>query len=73
VAGAIGPEAEVAALVEHCEYFDLSRSKAKEVLLELSSALGQTDHIAAQLGISKQHLAPFNEVFANSQDLLAKA
>lgn len=73
VAGAIGPEAEFYALVDHCEYFDLSRSKAKAILLELSLAMEQIDQIAIKLGISRQALAPFNEVFANSQDLISKA
>jgi serine/threonine-protein kinase HipA len=73
VAGAIGTEAEIAALIEHCEYFDLTRSKAKQVLLELSSALTAVEHLATKLGIAKQALAPFGEVFEISKALLSKA
>lgn len=71
IAGAIGPEAEFAALVEHSEYFDLSRSEAKVTLLAVSDALGNAPKIAASLGINKQALGPFSQVFAQSQQLIA--
>jgi serine/threonine-protein kinase HipA len=73
VAGAIGPEAEIAALVANCEYFDLNRSKAKEVLGEVSAALGRTDEFAGRLGLSREQLGPFAEVFVLSRNLLSRA
>lgn len=73
VAGAIGTEAEIAALVANCEYFDLSRSKAKEVLGEVSAALSRTDEFAGRLGLSRGQLDPFAELFVLSRNFLSRA
>lgn len=71
IAGAVGTENEIAALVEHCGYFDLSRSQARQILLELSAALDSTAAMGEELDIPQASLRPFLEVFGDSQKLIA--
>ncbi len=67
-----GPQATVEALMNAAPYFQLSRSRAREVLCEVERSVSQWRSLGHTLGMTKIELDQFSAAFEHSERIAAQ-
>jgi serine/threonine-protein kinase HipA len=62
-----GPEATIEAALSVLSYFQISRTRAKEILSRIEDALAKWREVGASLGMTRKELDQFAEAFEHSE------